>query len=197
MAKEFIGVKIAVLSSQSVPGQEHLVSVIKLKPLIQRGTTAHGNIFEVYGHNPNKQQVSEFRSKANQLISSSTMMRTLSKPALAGEIVDITDFLGNKRVRLVASGKGHGFAGVVARYGFGRGPMTRGSTHHRAPGSIGAGTWPSRVYPRKKMPGRWKTPRHTYNYKSPMKLDLQYGLIWLQGSVPGKKKNLIQLSPLP
>ncbi len=200
MAKKFMGIKLAVLSSHSFPGQERLTTIIKVRPLMQRAVTAHGNIFEVdrgKSSLSNKQKVSEFRSKSNQLSASSTMMKTLPGLALAGEIADITDFLTSKGVRLVAAGKGHGFAGVVARYGFGRGPMTRGSTHHRAPGSIGAGTWPSRVYPRKKMPGRWKTPQRTYHHNSPMKLDLQHGLIWLQGSVPGKKKNTLQLSPLP
>lgn len=92
-------------------------------------------------------------------------------------------------------GKGHGFAGVVARYGFARGPMTRGSGHHRAPGSAGAGTFPSRVYPRKKMPGKWGSFRRTYNNVRQLKVDVRHGLLWLHGSIPGKKGNVIRISP--
>ncbi len=103
---------------------------------------------------------------------------------------------GPRLVCIRGVGKGHGFAGVVSRYGFSRGPMTRGSKHHRAPGSAGAGTFPSRVYPRKKMPGRWKTSRRKYNRVRPLKLDVRHSLLWLQGSVPGKTGNIIQLSPV-
>ena len=61
----------------------------------------------------------------------------------AGNLVDVT----GKSI-------GKGFAGLQKRHNFGRGPMTHGSKNHRAPGSIGAGTTPGRVYPGKKMAGQ-------------------------------------------
>ncbi len=99
-------------------------------------------------------------------------------------------------VSILGVGKGHGFGGVIARYGFARGPMTRGSGHHRAPGSAGAGTFPSRVYPKKKMPGKWGNSRRAYKNVQQIKLDVRHGLLWLQGSIPGKQGNIIRISPL-
>ena len=60
----------------------------------------------------------------------------------AGELVDVTGV-----------SKGHGFTGVIARHHFRRGPKSHGSDHHRAPGSIGAGTYPGRVWKGTRMAG--------------------------------------------
>ena len=60
----------------------------------------------------------------------------------AGELVDVTGV-----------SKGHGFTGVIARHNFRRGPKSHGSDHHRAPGSIGAGTYPGRVWKGTRMAG--------------------------------------------
>ena len=64
----------------------------------------------------------------------------------AGDLVDVTGV-----------SKGKGFAGVIKRHNFHRGPQTHGSDHHRAPGSIGPGTTPGRVYRGLRCPARWAT----------------------------------------
>jgi len=67
-----------------------------------------------------------------------------------GEVVNASLFEPGNLVNVTGKSIGKGFAGLQKRYNFGRGPMSHGSKNHRAPGSIGAGTTPGRVYPGKK-----------------------------------------------
>ena len=102
----------------------------------------------------------------------------------AGNIVDVT----GKSI-------GKGFAGLQKRHNFGRGPMTHGSKNHRAPGSIGAGTTPGRVYPGKKMAGQLGAKQVTIKKLKVLIVDAENNLIIVKGAVPGKPGNLISIQP--
>ena len=90
---------------------------------------------------------------------------------------------------------GKGFAGLQKRHNFGRGPMTHGSKNHRAPGSIGAGTTPGRVYPGKKMAGQLGAKQVTIKKLKVLIVDAENNLIIVKGAVPGKPGNLISIQP--
>lgn len=83
--------------------------------------------------------------------------------------------------------RGKGFAGVVKRYGFHGGPGTHGSMFHRAPGSIGASSFPSRVDKGKRLPGRMGGQRVTTRGSKVVRVDQEKNLILLKGSTPGPK----------
>ena len=102
----------------------------------------------------------------------------------AGNLVDVT----GKSI-------GKGFAGLQKRHNFGRGPMTHGSKNHRAPGSIGAGTTPGRVYPGKKMAGQLGATQVTIKKLKVLIVDAENNLIIVKGAVPGKPGNLISIQP--
>ena len=102
----------------------------------------------------------------------------------AGNLVDVT----GKSI-------GKGFAGLQKRHNFGRGPMTHGSKNHRAPGSIGAGTTPGRVYPCKKMAGQLGAKQVTIKKLKVLIVDAENNLIIVKGAVPGKPGNLISIQP--
>lgn len=102
----------------------------------------------------------------------------------AGNLVDVT----GKSI-------GKGFAGLQKRHNFGRGPMTHGSKNHRAPGSIGAGTTPGRVYPGKKMAGQLGAKQVTIKKLKVLIVDTENNLIIVKGAVPGKPGNLISIQP--
>jgi large subunit ribosomal protein L3 len=101
-----------------------------------------------------------------------------------GDLVDVT----GKSI-------GKGFAGLQKRHNFGRGPMTHGSKNHRAPGSIGAGTTPGRVYPGKKMAGQLGAKQVTIKKLKVLIVDVENNLIIVKGAVPGKPGNLVTLQP--
>ena len=97
-----------------------------------------------------------------------------------GDLVDITGV-----------SKGKGFAGHVKRHHFARGPKTHGSDHHRAPGSIGPGTTPGRVYKGMKMAGHMGDERITIKKLRVVRADADRNLILVRGSVPGPRNSLI------
>jgi large subunit ribosomal protein L3 len=98
----------------------------------------------------------------------------------AGELVDVTGV-----------SKGHGFAGVIARHNFRRGPKSHGSDHHRAPGSIGAGTYPGRVWKGTKMPGHKGNERVTVKKLTVVRVDPERNLILVRGAVPGARNGML------
>jgi large subunit ribosomal protein L3 len=76
-----------------------------------------------------------------------------------GDRVLVDQFQPNQKVDVIGMSKGRGFAGLVKRHHFRGGPATHGSMFHRAAGSIGASSFPSRVFPGMKMAGRMATSR--------------------------------------
>ena len=98
----------------------------------------------------------------------------------AGELVDVTGV-----------SKGHGFTGVIARHHFRRGPKTHGSDHHRAPGSIGAGTFPGRVWKGTRMAGHMGNEQVTVKKLKVVKIDTERNLILVKGAVPGARNGLL------
>src|SRR5271154_1609702 len=79
----------------------------------------------------------------------------------AGDRVLVDEFKPNDKVDVIGISKGRGFQGVIKRHGFKGGPSGHGSMFHRAPGSIGASSFPSRVFPGMKMSGQMGTTRVT------------------------------------
>lgn len=98
---------------------------------------------------------------------------------------------GGEKVKITGVSKGKGFQGVVKRWGFKGGPKTHGqSDRWRAPGSIGAGTTPGRVWKGKKMPGRMGGQTISLNSEV-VKADLENKLIAVKGAVPGGRHSLL------
>ena len=98
----------------------------------------------------------------------------------AGDLVDVTGV-----------SKGKGFAGHIKRHHFKRGPKTHGSDHHRAPGSIGPGTTPGRVYKGMKMAGHMGAERATVKKLTVVRTDAERNLLLVKGTLPGSKNALI------
>jgi len=108
-----------------------------------------------------------------------------------GSHVTLENFQGVQMVDVVGTSKGKGFQGVVVRHGFGGGAATHGSMFHRAPGSIGASSYPSRVFKGTKMGGRMGGVRVTTKNLKVSKIDAENGLILLRGSVPGPRNGFV------
>lgn len=102
-----------------------------------------------------------------------------------GQALTVGVFEGIKKIDVTGTSKGKGFAGVVKRWGFRGGPATHGSTKHRAPGSIGAGTDPGRVIKGKKMAGRMGGVKSTARNLDVIKIDKSKNLLIVKGAIPG------------
>lgn len=110
-----------------------------------------------------------------------------------GQIIDVKNFAEGDFVDVSGKSIGKGFAGNQKRHNFTRGPMTHGSKNHRAPGSIGQGTSPGRVFPGKKMAGRMGGKETTVSNLKVIKVDTKENLLIVKGAVPGKPGNLLNI----
>ncbi|HEX8693298.1 MAG TPA: 50S ribosomal protein L3 [Longimicrobium sp.] len=103
-----------------------------------------------------------------------------------GARVTVEGFERGGRVKVTGVTKGRGFQGVMKRHGFGGGRASHGATRiHRAPGSIGAGTNPSRVIKGKRMPGHMGAEQQTVRNLLVAKVDRERNLLYVRGAVPG------------
>ncbi|MEI6775263.1 MAG: 50S ribosomal protein L3 [Chloroflexales bacterium] len=111
-----------------------------------------------------------------------------------GEVINVELFKPGQKIDISGTSKGHGFTGVVKRWGFHGGPKTHGqSDRHRAPGSIGAGTTPGRVWKGQKMAGRTGGKRVTIQNLEVVEVLPEKNLILVKGSVPGARTGLIEI----
>ncbi len=99
-----------------------------------------------------------------------------------------------KYVDVIGTSKGRGFSGTVKRHGFHIGRMTHGNMNKRARGSLGAGTYPARVFPGLKMAGQYGNQQVTVKGIEIVGLDKDAGLVYLKGSIPGRKKGIVFLT---
>ena len=109
-----------------------------------------------------------------------------------GQQLTVEQFAAGERVDVSGKTKGHGFTGVVKRYGFRGGPKTHGqSDRWRAPGSIGATSGMARVIKGMRMAGRSGNTNTTSANLEVVRIDNDKNLIAVKGSVPGAKGGLV------
>jgi large subunit ribosomal protein L3 len=111
-----------------------------------------------------------------------------------GDKVDVGFLKQGDLVNVTGLSKGRGFAGVVKRHHFAGGPKTHGQTdRHRAPGSIGATTWPGRVLKGKHMAGHMGNERVTVRNLEVVQTDRERNLLLVKGAVPGANGGLLAI----
>jgi large subunit ribosomal protein L3 len=110
-----------------------------------------------------------------------------------GQVVDVSLFAAGDEVDVTGVSKGKGFAGTIKRHHFRRGPETHGSDSHRQPGSIGAGTYPGKVFKGTPMAGRMGNERITTKKLTVVRSDAERNLLLVRGSVPGARNGLVMV----
>jgi large subunit ribosomal protein L3 len=105
--------------------------------------------------------------------------------AKAGDKVSVGEFAPGDSVRITGVSKGKGFQGVIKRHHFRGGAATHGSMFHRAPGSIGASAYPSRVLKGMRAPGHMGAERVTIRNVKVVRVDTENHLLVVRGAVPG------------
>lgn len=102
-----------------------------------------------------------------------------------GDRVLVDQFRPADKVDVIGVSKGRGFAGLVKRHHFGGGDASHGSMFHRAPGSIGASSYPSRVFPGLAMAGHMGAERVTVRNLEVIEVDSEENVLVVKGAVPG------------
>lgn len=111
----------------------------------------------------------------------------------AGDRILVDIFENERFVDVIGTSKGRGFAGVIRRHGFGGGPKSHGHMF-QVQGSIGASSFPSRVFPGQRMPGHMGTDQVTVRNLRIRGIDLDDNLILVEGAVPGHRDAYVLIS---
>jgi large subunit ribosomal protein L3 len=111
--------------------------------------------------------------------------------AKPGDIVNVSIFADGDRVDVIGTSRGKGFQGVVKRHHFRGGRASHGSMFHKAPGSIGASSYPSRVVKGMRMAGHMGADRVTIRNMKVLRVDAENNLLLLEGSVPGGPNSVV------
>lgn len=196
--KAIIGKKIGMTRIFEADGRSIAVSVLEVKPcpitLIKTEEKDGYNAVQMgYGEakhitKPLAGHLKKSASKAKYL----KEFKNFDKKVSVGDAIDLTEFKEKDIVSVSAVSKGKGFAGVIKRHSFHRGPETHGSDHHRAPGSIG-GRYPQRVPKGKRMAGRMGGERTTTKGLEIIKIIQDKNMLVLKGAVPGPNGVIVEI----
>lgn len=111
-----------------------------------------------------------------------------------GQDVKVDIFKKGELIVVSGVSKGKGFAGVMKRHNFAGGPGGHGSMFNRAPGSIGASAYPSRVWPGKKLPGHMGDVTVTVKNLKIVEVRPEQNLLFVRGAVPGGENALVLIT---
>jgi len=196
MVTGIIGRKIGMTQVFDADGAVHPATVIKAGPcvVVQAKTpqtdgyaAVQLGLVEEKAGKANKPTAGHFK-KAN--VPPTRVRREVSlapgaEAMKAGDSVLVSIFADGERVDIVGTGRGKGFQGVVKRHHFAGGAATHGSMFHRAPGSIGASSFPSRVVKGMRAAGRMGGGRVTIHNLKVLRVDPENHLLIVEGGIPG------------
>lgn len=200
MSSGLIGKKLGMTQIYDERRRLHPVTVIEAGPCYVtavRTKERHGyqavqlGYVEVPERKLTKAEIGHLRSAGSEkLFRYLREFRDASDPAV-GDAVTVGLFEKGDRVHVQGTSKGKGFQGVMKRHNYAGGPASHGSMFHRAPGSIGSSSYPSRVLKNKSLPGQMGNERVTVKGLQVMDVRPEENLILIFGSVPGPVGGLV------
>ncbi|TCO75015.1 50S ribosomal protein L3 [Marinisporobacter balticus] len=110
-----------------------------------------------------------------------------------GQEIKADIFAAGSKIDVVGTSKGKGTQGPIKRHNQSRGPMAHGSKYHRGPGSLGASSYPSRVFKGMNMAGRMGNEQITIQNLEVAKVDAEKNLILIKGAIPGPKGGVVTI----
>jgi len=202
MVTGLIGKKVGMTQLFDSDGTVHPATVLKAGPcVVAQVKTAHGDgyeavqigLVEVRPRKENKATQGHFKKAG---VPPTRVVREVkqaagSEPVKPGDQVNVSIFADGERVDVIGTSRGKGFQGVVKRHHFAGGRATHGSMFHRAPGSIGASSYPSRVVKGMRMGGHMGADRVTVRNVKVLRVDAENNLLLLEGSVPGGPNSIL------
>ena len=110
-----------------------------------------------------------------------------------GQEIKADLFAAGEKIDVTGTSKGKGFQGPIKRHGQSRGPESHGSRYHRRPGSMGACSFPGRVFKNKKLAGHMGSVKVTVQNLEVVRVDADKNLILVKGAIPGPKGSLVTI----
>jgi large subunit ribosomal protein L3 len=202
MVTGILGKKLGMTQIFDADGTVHPATVIKAGPcVVVQAKNAQTDGYEavqigfVEDHAPkgNKATAGHFK-KANvppTHIRGEVKLAAGGDAAKPGDQVLVTIFADGERVDVIGTSRGKGFQGVIKRHHFAGGAATHGSMFHRAPGSIGASSFPSRVVKGMRAAGRMGGGRVTIHNLKVLRVDPDNHLLIVEGGIPGAPSSYV------
>jgi large subunit ribosomal protein L3 len=202
MVEGLIGKKIGMSQRFDDDGNVVPVTIIKAGPctVIQKKTPEKDGYLAVQlgfvedkgPRKPAKAQVGHFRKSGVPVVRKLQEVGITDAAELKeGDQVLVDIFAVGETIHVSGTSKGKGFAGVVKRHHFAGGDAAHGSMFHRAPGSIGASSYPSRVVKGMRMGGHMGDDRVTVRNLTVVETDKEQNLLVVKGAVPGARGGYI------
>jgi len=169
--------------------------VIQVKTVEKDGYSAVQIGFEqVHANRINKPRAGHFKRAGVEPLRYLQEFHYDKEDLKEGEILNVSHFKPGDTVIVIGTSKGRGFAGVIKRHKFGTPQKTHG-THEifRGGGSIGQHSYPARVWPGMKMPGRMGGEQVTVKGLTVVQVDTENGLLMVKGAVPGATGGLVSV----
>ena len=110
-----------------------------------------------------------------------------------GQEIKADLFAAGEKIDVTGTSKGKGFQGPIKRHGQSRGPESHGSRYHRRPGSMGACSYPGRVFKIKKLAGHMGSVKVTVQNLEVVRVDADKNLILVKGAIPGPKGSMVTI----
>jgi large subunit ribosomal protein L3 len=199
MVDGLIGIKVGMTQLFAEDGTVVPVTVIKTGPCVvvqrkEKGRDGYdavqlGLVEFIRPSRVNKPRTGHFKKAGVppcRVLREFALVDSEDTPKVGDQILVNQIFQAKDKVDVVGVSKGRGFAGLVKRHHFGGGAATHGSMFHRAPGSIGASAFPSRVLPGMRAAGHMGSERVTVKNLNVFQVREQENLLVIQGAVPGR-----------
>lgn len=204
MKKGIIGKKIGMTQIFDEAGNIVPVTIIEAGPCVvaQKKTAEHDGYDSVQlGFEDAKEKDLNKPQKGHFAKASVSIKRHLKEFRLddaasmnVGDVISADTFAAGDRVDVTGISKGHGYSGVVKRWGCHKLRMTHGvGPVHRQPGSMGANSSPSRIFKNKKMAGQYGNEQITVLNLDVVRVDAEKNLIAVKGAVPGARGGIVFL----
>jgi large subunit ribosomal protein L3 len=202
MVTGLIGKKVGMTQLFDNDGSVHPATVLKAGPcVVAQVKTAQSDgyeavqlgLVEARPRKENKAMQGHFKKAGvpPTRVRREVKVKAGGDPVKPGDQVNVSIFADGERVDVIGTSRGKGFQGVVKRHHFAGGRATHGSMFHRAPGSIGASSYPSRVVRGMRMAGHMGADRVTVRNMKVLRVDAENNLLLLEGSVPGGPNSVL------
>lgn len=201
MKKAIIGKKIGMTQIFNENGKVIPVTVVEAGPcvVVQKKTLDNDGYEAIQvGFDEIREKLANKPRKGQFAKAGVSLRRTLKEFRLddisqyeVGAEIKADVFEAGEKVDVSAVSKGKGFQGSIKRWNQQRGPMTHGSKFHRAPGSMGASSDPSRTFKNKRMPGHMGSVNTTVLNLEVVKVIAEKNLILIKGGIPGPNKGTV------
>jgi len=202
MVTGLIGKKVGMTQLFGPDGTVHPATVLKAGPcVVSQVKTAEKDgyqavqlgLVEARAHKENKPTEGHFKKAGvpPTRVRREVRVKAGGETPKAGDQVNVSIFADGERVDVIGTSRGKGFQGVVKRHHFKGGRASHGSMFHKAPGSIGASSYPSRVVRGMRMGGHMGDARVTIRNLKVLKVDADNNLLLVEGPVPGGPNSVV------